>query len=63
MNCPKTTVLSQTLTGGEMTRRIQILFFACWSLFFSIATVVDAKIVFCINTFANYPGVILARVQ
>ncbi len=49
MNCPKTTVLSQTLTGGEMTRRIQILFFACWSLFFSIATVVDAKIVFCIE--------------
>ena len=49
MNCPKTTVLSQTLTGGEMTRRIQILFFACWSLFFSIATVVNAKIVFCIE--------------
>ena len=34
MKRPKTTVLSQTLTGGEMTRRIQILFFACWSLLF-----------------------------
>ena len=39
MKRPKTTVLSQ----------IRILFFACWSLFFSIATVVDAKIVFCIE--------------
>ncbi len=48
MKHPKPTILSQTLTGGEMTRRIQILFFACWSLFFSIATVGYAKIVFCV---------------
>ena len=48
MNRTKTSVLSQPLTGGEMTRRIRILFFACWSLFFSLAPVVDAKIVFCV---------------
>ena len=28
----------------------EILFLACWSLFFSLATVVDAKIVFCLGS-------------
>ena len=49
MNRTKTTVLSQPLTGGEMTRRIRILFLACCSLLFSIVPVVDAKIVFCVE--------------
>ena len=35
MNRTKTSVLSQPLTGGEMTRRIRILFVACWSLLFA----------------------------
>ena len=37
-----------TLTGGEMTRRIQILCFACGLLLFVGATVGYAKIVFCV---------------
>ena len=49
MNRTKTSVLSQPLTGGEMTRRIRILFLACCSLLFSIVPVVDAKIVFCVE--------------
>ena len=44
MKRPKTTVLSQ----------IRILFVACCSLLFSIASVVDAKIVFCVKTFAKF---------
>ena len=57
MNYPKL-IRIHTIKGLKRLRKetfrpsvlySEILFLVCWSLFFSIATVADAKIVFCLG--------------